>query len=183
MSSEQQVFTFVIDILEKTKIPYMIGGSVAAIVYGEPRMTLDMDVVVDIRTEQVKQFVSAFGPEYYVNSESILEAIKNQSQFNIIQSELGVKVDFYVKQSDSFSQQAFGRKRSEAFSKEKTAMFTTPEDIILKKMEWYKMGESQKHLDDIKGILRISRDKLDLQYISQWALKIGVQDIWQQLIT
>ena len=79
MSNPQNVvFGYVIQVLEKLNIPYMIGGSVAAIVYGEPRLTLDMDVVIDLKETQAKDFVGQFGPEYYVNFESIIEAIKNK---------------------------------------------------------------------------------------------------------
>lgn len=178
---EHDVFSHVIDVLEKFQIPYMIGGSVAAIVYGKARLTLDMDVVVDMNENQAKQFIAAFGQEYYVDLESILEAIKIRGHFNIIQSEKGVKVDFYLLKDDAFDRQEFSRRHKEAFDEKREAIFASAEDIILKKLEWYKMGESQKHLDDIRGILRISGTKLDLQYIDKWALKIGVQDIWQKL--
>ena len=178
---ERNVFGQVIDILEKLNIPYMIGGSVAAIAYGEARLTLDMDVVVDMNEDQARQFAGSFGQEYYINLDSILDAIKNHGHFNIIQSEKGVKVDFYLLKDEAFDQEEFSRKRKEAFDEQKQAVFASPEDVILKKLEWYKMGESQKHLDDIKGILKLSSSKLDLLYIDKWAVKIGVQDIWQQL--
>jgi len=181
MSAEHNVFTEVINILEELNIPYMIGGSVAAIAYGEARLTLDMDLVIEINENQAKEFSKAFGAEYYVNLDSILEAIKTKRHFNIIQSEKGVKVDFYILQEDEFSREGFSRKRQEGFVEKRQATFASPEDVILKKLEWYKMGESQKHLEDIKGILRISKSKLDLNYIDKWAVKIGVQDIWQSL--
>jgi hypothetical protein len=178
---EHDVFGHVISVLERLKIPYMIGGSVAAIVYGEPRLTLDMDVVVDMDANQARQFASSFGQEYYVNLNSILEAIKNRGHFNIIQSEKGVKVDFYLVGEDSFSQEQFSRRHLEAFDEERQAFFSTPEDVILKKLEWFKMGESQKHIDDVKGILKTSGSILDFQYIDKGALKIGVYEIWLKL--
>jgi len=181
MKSEHDVFAEVIEILEKLKIPYMIGGSVASIAYGEPRLTLDMDVVVDIGLQQVGSFAGSFGPEYYVSLESIQDAIRNRSHFNIIQSEVGVKVDFYVLNQDTFSQEEFKRKGRQAFDENRTAVFATPEDTIIKKLEWHKMGESQKHLEDIRGILKISSNKLDVKYIDKWSLKLEVFDIWQKL--
>jgi hypothetical protein len=180
--TEYEVFAFVIDILEKLRIPYMIGGSVAAIAYGEARLTLDMDVVIDMNKEQAKQFADSFGQEYYVNLDSILEAMRTRGHFNIIQSEKGIKVDFYLLKDEVFDQEEFLRKRREAFDEKREAVFAAPEDVILKKLEWYKMGESQKHIDDIKGVLRISGGKLDMPYIEKWALKIGVQDIWQKIV-
>lgn len=178
---EHKVFAQVIDVLERLNIPYMIGGSVAAIAYGKARLTLDMDIVVDMDKNQARQFVQSFGQEYYVSLESILEAIRTGGHFNIIQSEEGIKVDFYLLKSDVFSREEFSRRRIEAFDEERRATFASPEDIILKKLEWYKMGESQKHLDDIKGILEISKSKLDLSYIDKWSLKLGVYEIWQKL--
>jgi hypothetical protein len=181
MKTEQEIFSEVIDKLEKLDIPYMIGGSVAAIAYGEPRMTLDMDVVIDLILDKVESFAASFGQEYYVDINSIKEAIGSRGHFNVIQSEAGVKVDFYLLGNDEYSQEEFKRRRRESFDENRVAMFSSPEDIILKKLEWYKMGESQKHIDDIKGVLRISGDKLDMPYIEKWALKIGVQDIWQKI--
>lgn len=181
MKSEHQVFAESIKLLENLKIPYMIGGSVAAIAYGEPRLTLDMDVIVNLNPQQAKALSKALGTEYYSSLESMQEAISDQSHFNIIQSEVGVKVDFYVLGKDEFSLEEFKRRRREAFDENMTAVFATPEDIIVKKMEWFKTGESQKHLDDIKGILKISGSILDLKYIDKWSLKKGLEDIWQKI--
>lgn len=180
-SAQNKIFSFVIETLEKLGIPYMIGGSVAAIAYGEPRLTLDMDVVVDISSDQAQKLTKSFGPEYYVNLESMLEAIINKGSFNIIQSEEGVKVDFYVLGDDPFSREVFKRKKEQGFDKSRQAIFVSPEDIILKKLEWYKMGESNKHLEDIKGVLKISAAKLDLSYIEKWAKALEVFEIWRKL--
>ena len=181
MSAQNKVFAYVIGVLEKLKIPYMIGGSVASIVYGKARLTLDMDVVVKMSEDQAKQFPKSFGKEYYVSLESILEAIRTGGHFNIIQSEEGIKVDLYILKDDEFSQNEFSRRREEAFDEERKAFFSTPEDVILMKLEWHRMGESQKHIDDIRGMIELSGPKLDLKYIDKWAIKIGVQDIWQKL--
>ena len=181
MTSEQNVFGHVLDILEKLGIPYMIGGSVAAIAYGEPRLTLDMDVVVKMDRDKAKEFSESLGQEYYVNLDSILEAIRSKGHFNIINSEQGIKVDFYILKDEAFDQEEFSRRRKESFDNIREATFASPEDVILKKMEWCKMGESEKHLEDIKGILKISGSKIDLSYIDEWASKIGISDIWNKL--
>lgn len=181
MKSEREVFSEVISILERLGIPYMIGGSVAAMAYGVPRLTLDMDVIVDMDFEQAKVFASSLGSEYYVSLESIQEAIETRGHFNIIQSEVGIKVDFYVLSEDEFSREEFKRRRKEALDQEKMAVFATPEDTLIKKLEWFKMGESQKHLEDIRGMLKISGGKLDLKYIDKWTIKMGLYDIWQKL--
>lgn len=181
MKTSHDIFSEVIAVIEKLNIPYMIGGSVAAMAYGEPRLTLDMDVVIELNLRQARKFAESFGQEYYVSLESIQEAISNGGHFNIIQSESGIKVDFYVLGQDELSREGFKRKREESFDEERTAVFASPEDTIIRKLEWFKMGESQKHIDDIKGILKISSPKLDLPYIDKWAKIIGVQNIWQKL--
>jgi hypothetical protein len=181
MKSIQTIFAEVLAILESLEIPYMIGGSVAAIAYGEPRLTLDMDVVIDLNSKQASLLAKSFGPEYYVNLESMREAIATHGHFNIIQSECGVKVDFYILKQDDYNLQQFQRRKSESFDENRQAIFSSPEDIILKKLEWYKMGESEKHLTDIAGILKVSRDKLNFDYIDKWATQIGVADTWQKL--
>lgn len=182
MKTARDVFAEVIGILEELTIPYLIGGSVAAIAYGEPRLTLDMDVVIDLAADKADLFSRSFGPEYYVSLESIKEAIKSPGHFNIIQSEAGVKVDFYIMKKDEFGRAEFSRKKKEAFDEKMSAFFASPEDVIVKKLEWFKMGESQKHLEDIKGILKISGEKVDLNYIDQWTLKNGTHAIWEELI-
>ncbi|MBU0502535.1 MAG: hypothetical protein ABIH69_06845 [bacterium] len=181
MKSEHDIFLEILGILNKLKVPYMIGGSIASIAYGEPRLTLDMDVVVDLEPKQAKQLAGSLGPEYYVSLASIKKAIVNRGHFNIIQSEAGIKVDFYVLVDDEMGRLQFSRKRINAFDENNKAFFASPEDVILKKLEWHKMGQSQKHLDDIKGILRISGAKLDFKYIDEWSVKLGVRGIWQEL--
>ena len=181
MRTEQEIFSEIIDILENNDIPYMIGGSVASIAYGEPRMTLDMDVVVDMDITQVKKFVDSLKSDYYADINTIIDAINNKGHFNVIQSEMGVKIDFYILKNSPFDQEGFEGRHQEAFDNKRQASFATPEYIILKKLEWFKMGESQKHLNDIKGILKISGNKLNLLYIDEWAFRIGVSDIWQKI--
>lgn len=181
MKSIQTIFSEVLTILEHLDIPYMIGGSVAAIAYGEPRLTLDMDVVIDLTPKQAHLLAKSFGPEYYVSLESIIDAITNQGHFNIIQSECGIKIDFYILKQDEYNRGQFQRRKRESFDKNRQAIFSSPEDIILKKLEWYKMGKSQKHLTDIAGIIKVSRDKINFDYIDKWASQIGVADIWQRL--
>jgi hypothetical protein len=137
--------------------------------------------VIQLSFQQAKLFANSFGAEYYVHLESIQEALQAGGHFNIIQSEAGVKVDFYVLGQDEFSREEFKRKRKEAFDEKRYAVFASPEDIIIKKLQWFKMGESQKHLEDIKGMLRISADKLDLNYIKKWTIKLDLFDIWEKV--
>ncbi len=184
MTSEKEVFPHVLKTLQRLNISYMISGSVASIAYGEPRLTIDMDVVVKIDNDQAKKLSESFDlNEYYVSLSMMLEAIDNKGSFNIIHSPTALKVDFYVLGDDDFSREEFARKQKRSFDKNFEADFATPEDVILKKLEWYKMGESQKHLEDIKGILKISGSKLDFGYLKKWAVKLEVWKILNPLLT
>ena len=182
MSEQQEVFGSVVDILERLDIPYMIVGSVASMAYGEPRLTLDMDVVIDLMPQQAQALAASFDPQdYYVDLGSVLEAIRVGGHFNIIHSASGLKVDFFLLQRDAFSQSEFARRRREAFDEQRQASFASPEDIILKKLDYYRRGGASKHLEDIKGMLRISGPELDLDYIDRLVRQIGLKDIWQRL--
>lgn len=183
MTTQQNIFSYVISVLEDLNIPYMIGGSVAAIAYGKPRLTLDMDIVINLNPNQAQKLVARFNKEeYYADLNMILNAIETKGHFNIINSKTAVKIDFYVLANDAFSQAQFARKTKEAFTESQVASFAAPEDVILKKLEWYKMGESQKHLDDINGIIKVSGSKLDYNYLKMWAHKLNVSEILNKLL-
>lgn len=183
MNEQASVFVTVLDALEHNRIPYMITGSLASVRYGEPRMTLDMDIVIDIAARQVLLFVEAFGRDYYVDEASIRDAIHRRWHFNIIHGASGAKVDFYVVQDTPYAQQAFGRRRYDQFTPTATACFTSAEDSILGKLLYYRDGGSEKHLRDIRGILRSMRAELDMQYLDQWATDLGLSDEWAAVLS
>ncbi len=93
--NQGEFFSFVVDVLAEMRIPYMITGSVASMAYGEPRMTLDMDIVIDFPQEKVEDFCQRFKNDFYVDSEGIRKAIRQRNHFNIIHAPSGSKVDFY----------------------------------------------------------------------------------------
>lgn len=173
----------VVEVLERLQIPYLVTGSVASMAYGEPRLTNDIDIVADVHPDHVGDFLAAFpAPEYYIDAEMIREAIRRTGQFNIIHPASGFKADIMIREETPFNRSRFLRKRRLRPSKEYEADFASPEDVILKKMEYYKEGGSEKHLRDITGILRISGEKIDRQYIMSWAERMGVQEVWEAIL-
>ena len=174
-------FAYVIDILEELNIPYMITGSVASMAYGEPRLTLDMDVVIDLSKEIASDFCGKFSDDFYVDLESILEAIRYSGHFNIIHVPSGSKVDFFQIKKDAVSQEMFKRRQKESFDEKRTAFFSRPEDVIINKLIYYKEGKSEKHLRDIRGMLEVSGDKLDVSYIDKKTKELGLYQYWQEL--
>lgn len=180
--TQAEFFAYVVDILEEMKVDYMITGSVASMAYGEPRLTLDMDIVIDLPSSLAERFYSRFQPPgYYADLESILAAIREDGHFNIIHIPSGSKVDFYQIKKDRFNQEAFSRRHKEAFDEIRLASFSSPEDVIISKLLFYKEGKSEKHIRDIKGILQISGDKLDTSYLDKKTKELGIYEYWQNL--
>lgn len=170
----------VADALEQLGIPYYIGGSVASSSYGIARSTLDVDLVSNLKTQDIPQFVSALRDCYYVNEASITDAIRHSASFNLIHLNTGLKIDIFIQKNRPYDQTAASRRRPDSISVEgnsPTFYLAAPEDVILAKLEWYKMGGqvSHKQWSDILGVLRIQNNHLDLIYLRKWSdeLKLG----------
>ncbi|ALA59013.1 hypothetical protein [Nitrospira moscoviensis] len=169
----------VVGVFDRLAIPYFVTGSVASMSYGEPRLTNDIDLVAGVRLEHVAGLLAAFPPDaYYVSEDAIRDAIRHQTQFNVIHPQSGLKVDVMVRKDTPFDRSRFARARSLRPTDSYTAFFASPEDVIIKKMEYYREGGSDKHLRDITGMLKISGYEIDSVYISEWAERLGLQDIW-----
>lgn len=173
-----EVFRGVIESLEAHGIEYMVVGSIASVVYGEPRLTADMDVVVEIPLALVPRFEQIFPPErFYVPPREILaQEIVNRRQFNILDNDTGLKVDFIVRRADAHSVAEFGRRRRVAFLPGFEVFMASPEDVILKKLVYFQAGKSLKHIADIKGI--VAQTELDLPYLTRWVAVLDLQEAW-----
>jgi hypothetical protein len=172
---------YVATVLNALGIPYMIAGGTASIFFGEPRFTNDVDVVVDLRLDQVEAFCAKFpSSDFYVSNQAAAQAVIHRHQFNIIHPESGLKVDVILPRS-AFDRDQFGHRRVRRPG-DFDASFASPEDVIIKKLEYFKEGESPKHLRDITGILKLCTDPIDRAYIEQWADKLGVRDIWDAIL-
>jgi hypothetical protein len=173
----------VVGIFEKLQIPYLVTGSVASMAYGEPRMTNDIDIVAAIEERHIPDLLRAFPEdEFFITAEMVEEALAHQSQFNIIHPGSGLKVDVIIRRNTPFENSRFSRIRRIYPAEAYQANFAAPEDVIIKKMEYYKEGGSEKHLRDITGILRISADIVDKEYIADWAKRLGLVQIWDAVL-
>jgi hypothetical protein len=173
----------VVKTFENLKIPYLVTGSVASMAYGEPRLTNDIDVVAAIEKRHVAGLLKAFpDDEYYISEDSVRDAISHQWQFNIIHPSSGLKVDVIVKQNTPFDNSRFRRIQRIYPAESYQANFASPEDVIIKKMEYYKEGGSEKHLRDITGILKITGEGVDRDYISDWAKRLELSHIWEAIL-
>jgi hypothetical protein len=169
--------------VEGLGLRYLVTGSVATIFYGEPRFTNDIDIVIDIPMERVREFCELFpAPEFYVDEESAREAIRRRRQFNIIHPSSGLKVDVIIPRGSDFDRSRFARRKRVHPGGEFEASFAAPEDVIIMKMVYHREGGSEKHLRDITGILRTSGTSIDEGYITEWVEQLGLQDIWASIV-
>jgi hypothetical protein len=171
----------VADVCQRLSIRYVTVGSLATIAYGEPRFTNDIDIVLDLKAEQLDEFCGAFPPpEYYLSRPAALSAIRDRRQFNIIHTTSALKVDCILP-ATPFDAAQFSRAVRKRVRADFEADFAAPEDVILKKMEYYRLGGSDKHLRDIAGVLKISGNIVDRSYIQSHALTWGLVDIWHAI--
>jgi hypothetical protein len=175
---------YVVDVLERLDIPYMVIGGFAAILYGEPRLTIDVDIVVDIKPQHIRHFVAAFPiPDYYVSEEGIRNSLRRRFPFNVIQPATGAKVDLVPLPRDLCTRAAFERRqRTEYDQAGHSATFIVAQDILLAKLTAFEETGSDKHLRDARGILVAQWEKLDLEVIRRRAHALGVSDRLEEII-
>ncbi len=172
----------VVETFERLHIPYLVTGSMASMAYGEPRLTNDIDVVAGIREADIPDLLTAFpAHEFYLSEDAIREAIRAKRQFNIIHPASGLKVDVIIRKETPFDRSRFARARTIRPAESYEAAFASAEDVILKKMEFYREGGSEKHLRDITGMLKVSGDEIDRAYIAEWADRLGLRGIWDMI--
>jgi hypothetical protein len=172
-----------VGVLERIGLPYLITGSLATVFYGEPRFTNDIDIVVDLPAARIAELCAAFpSPEFYVSPEAAQRAVAQKSQFNVIHPASGLKLDLIVPANTAFNRGRLARARSVRPAPDYVASFASPEDVILMKLDFHRRGGSDKHLRDIAGVLRISGEQLDREYLDSWAQRMGLEETWQGVL-
>ena len=177
--------TPIVEALEELGTPYHIVGSVASSLYGLPRLTIDADLVADIRMKHVRPLVKQLEADYYIDEDMIRDAIKRRSSFNVIHLDTMLKVDIFIPKSRLFDQEELRRVQQEVLS-EGTRPFNvaSPEGIILNKLEWYRMGGevSDRQWNDILGVLKVQGTNLDMAYLQRWAADLSVTDLLESAL-
>ena len=168
--------------LNRLGLRYVVSGSVAAIFYGEPRFTNDVDVVVFLRLEDIPRLTEAFPPPgFYVPPAEVIAAEIGRAQngqFNVIHVETGFKADIYTAGRDDLNAWAFRHARRFDFMGEPISV-APPECVIVRKLEYFREGGSEKHLRDIRAILNVSGEQLDRAALNEWVVRRGVLAEWQ----
>ncbi len=179
MSEELEVLKQVARRLGSAGIAYMITGSTAANLYTVPRMTRDIDIVVQLLEQDIDRFIPLFEKEYYLEPESVRRAVKDKGMFNLIHEEYIIKIDFIVRKDSPY-------RRREFFGRKKIAVdhhdlyVVSPEDLILSKLEWAKDSCSAVQLADVRNLLKDVKG-LNRRYLARWARALGVEALYREV--
>jgi len=176
---EIEVLKIVCSKLDQQKIPYMITGSFAANFYAIPRMTRDLDIVIEIKDFDIKKLLSVFGSEFYIDRDSISEAIKHQGMFNIIHNETIFKIDFIVRKDTKYREIEFQRKVQMPID-ETHVWIVSPEDLVISKLDWGKDSASEMQIKDVKNLIDSYVD-LDKEYIKYWVTELNLVDMYEKV--
>lgn len=167
--------------LDDSNIPYMLSGSMCSSFHGQPRATNDADIVIDPTKARLVHFLNSLGQNYYASKEAALEALKNNSMFNIIDTQAGWKADIIIRKNRAYSKQEFARRTNELVMGI-NLWILSPEDSILSKLEWSKGRESQIQFNDALGVLNVQWDRLDFDYLKKWAKELKIEDSLEHLL-
>jgi len=179
---QSDLLKFVAEQLEALGITYMIVGSYGSAAYGEPRMTQDIDVLVDLSPAQLDALISRLPREdFYVSRDAALAAIRDRGQFKIIHPESSIKVDFMIAGADQWGREQLRAPERLELVPGVEAFVARPEVIIISKMLYYHEGGSEKHLRDIASMLKLTKN-IDRDYVARWAQKLGVADVWEAIL-
>ncbi len=167
--------------LEDANISYAIVGSIASTIYGEPRLTCYLDIVVDVKSQQASFLKELFGPlEYSCPPIEILGSeISSCGQFSILHNSTGLKIDLFVKKDTDIEQSCFDRRQQIEIWDGFLAYLASPEDVIIKKLKSFYEGGFEKHIRDIRGIL-VNSD-LDQGYLKKWVAQLDLENEWKKV--
>ena len=180
VEDEKGLTRITIEALEQLRIPYMVTGSVASFIYGEPRVTYDIDIVINPSSEAFHALLDVLEPHAYVSREAAMDAFRRRQMFNAIGFETAEKVALILLRDRPYSTAAFDRRRRMAL-KTMSFMVSTPEDSVLSKLSWARRGGSERQLRDVYGILRNKLAELDWDYLERWAAELAVSSSLAEL--
>lgn len=174
--------TPVVEALERLGVAYRISGSVASSAHGVPRATNDVDLVADLGGEHVSALCRELGADYYADEAMIREAVRRRSSFNLLHLPTAYKVDVFLRREDPFEDEVFARRADRPLAEDagaRTFAFTTAEDIVLRKLCWFRDGGevSERQWHDVLGVLRLQRGGLDEDHLERWADRLDVRDL------
>ena len=174
--------TPLIDVLERLGVAWYVGGSVASTVHGRFRATNDVDVIANLREEHASPLRSALEAEHYIDEESIRDAVRHESSFNLVHYGTGLKIDVFIAADTEYEAGVRARRVSEPIddgADTRHLWVASAEDTILAKLAWYRRGggASQRQWRDVQGVIELRGAELDVEYLRQWAPVLGVDEL------
>lgn len=167
--------------LNRLNIPFMITGAFAVSFYGRPRSTHDIDLVLELRQAEIPEVHKAFEDDFFASTEMMEEAAARRSMFNLIHNETATKIDIWLLEDTAFDQTRFSRRASEILHGVPVCI-SSPEDMIIIKLDWFKQTEIQKHYEDALGIAQVQRDALEVEYIRDWCEQLYLGELCERLL-
>jgi len=179
MNEELEVLKIVTQRLNEARIPYMISGSIAANYYTVPRMTRDIDIVIELKHSDIDRFTGLFEDDFYVNKEMILNEVSCEGMFNLIHNQYIIKIDFIMKKPSAYQQTAFSH-RKEILIEGCTMWNISAEDLIISKLMWAKNSHSEVQLRDVRNLIETVID-LDTRYMDYWLGQLGLKRLYKEV--
>ena len=179
MSEELDVLRIVTQRLNKADIPYMVSGSIAANYYTVPRMTRDIDIVIELKDKAIDKFVNLFQDGFYIDTEMIKSELLREGMFNLIHKQYIIKIDFIVRKKSDFQDSAFSRRKN-ILIESNPMWFISAEDLILAKLVWVKDTHSEMQIKDVRNLLK-TVEHLDMAYIKEWVIKLGLGRLYEEV--
>lgn len=180
MTDQLDVLALVTAHLDATSIPYMVTGSMASGYYGQPRMTRDVDLVVELRQGDPERLAALLGDAFLLAAETVRGAITHQTMFNAIHREAFVKVDFIIRKSEAYRLEEFARRRRVELDGHPMWM-VSPEDLILSKLTWTRGRVSDVQARDVRAVIAVQGRALDWNYMTTWAATLDISDALRQV--
>lgn len=171
-------------ILKKLRISYLVTGGIAVLIWGRPRFTADIDIIIELKKENIQKLekeLKKLSSESYIDIEAAEDALKKKGEFNFIDGLTGIKVDFWILKDDEFDKSRIKRRTTRKILGENIYIIS-PEDLILIKLKWFKESNSSRQLEDVESIIKISGKNLDKNYLQKWAKNFGVLLVLNRLI-
>jgi hypothetical protein len=169
MSSHLTFAVEMAEALERLAVPYVLGGSVAASLYGEPRTTLDIDIAIRLDAASLDRLLVELGGEFYIPTAAARRAVETATWFNALRNDNGLKFDFFVLGGSLLDRRQFERRQEIPIFRDppRSLWGSSAEDVVLRKLDWYRLGGgvSDQQWRDIVGVLRAQHDYLDFDYL------------------
>lgn len=175
MHDELSVLKLVTSRLEGAGFAYMVTGSVAVSFYAQPRMTRDVDLVVELQPSDAERLAALFGEEFDCHADRMRDAIARRSMFNLIHTGAVVKIDIIVRKDGAYRKEEFRRRRSAEVDGVRMWVVSA-EDLILSKLDWARSSRSEVQLQDVRNVIT-AQPALDWPYVDAWAARLGLLDL------